>query len=138
MASSQPLSVATSYQGAGGSNSEHESINFDYSRLKNQLGREDEVDALHAQKYAALYGGDIPGSVGASHRIRNLLDQINTYAGGATERSPHVTADPLQKVDSISSSSSNDTNAPHYKHEYEVDPIQTLAPPATKKPAANP
>jgi hypothetical protein len=138
MASPQPLSISHSYQGGGGSTSQNESINFDYSGLKNQLGREDEVDALHAQKYAALYGGDIPGSVGASHRIRNLLDQINTYASGASELSPHVTPDPLRKIDSISSSSSNDTDSPHYKHEYEVDPNQTLAPPATKKPAANP
>lgn len=94
----------TSYSGGSGGREASLSASYDYSGLENHLKSQDMVDDLRAQKYAALYGGDVAGSVATGDKIRSLLGVINANAPGATEKNPHTVVDPLAKVQSYHSS----------------------------------
>lgn len=67
----------TRYSGPSASRSVSSSMSLDYSGADDLAKKQEALPAAQAAKYAALYGGDIPGSVAAQHRIRDLLDAIN-------------------------------------------------------------
>lgn len=102
------------YSGGSMSREGSSSASFDYSGLDEHVKAQHEVDNLRAQKYAALYGGDVAGSVAASDKIRSLLKVINANVPGATERNPHTVTAPLARTTSTSSSSSVRADAPDY------------------------
>lgn len=102
----------TRFSDGGGSSSSSDSTSYDYSGLEQHLKAQDDVGALSAQKYGALYGGDVAGSVAAGRRIRSLLDVINANAPGATEQNPHTVVNPLRKVASTSTHNSSNSQGP--------------------------
>jgi hypothetical protein len=83
------------------------SESYDYSGLEDHLKRQDAVGAMRDAKFAALYGGDLAGSVSAGNKIRELLSAVRQNAPGATERNPNQIAAPLVRVASRSTSSSS-------------------------------
>lgn len=66
----------TSIQSSAPSQSQSESINFDYSGMDEIRKRKDEASQLASAKWQSLYGGDVAGSVGAGQRIRSLLSSL--------------------------------------------------------------
>jgi hypothetical protein len=80
---------------------------YDYGGLEDHLKRQDAVGAMRDAKFAALYSGDVAGSVSAGNKIRELLSAVRQNAPGATERNPNQIAAPLVRVASRSTSSSN-------------------------------
>lgn len=109
-----PSSYVTSYKGPSSSASASRSVSYDYSGLDDALKKQDELGALRTQKFSALYGGDIPGSVQAAQRIRGLLDALRPYSADVTERNPARISAPLSRVSSESSSSDYSSHAPHF------------------------
>jgi len=66
----------TRAQSSAPSQSQSESISYDYSGMDEINKRKDEASQLAGSKYQALYGGDVAGSVGAGQRIRSLLSSL--------------------------------------------------------------
>lgn len=73
---------------------------LDYSGLEDHAKRIDLLPQMQSQKFAALYDGDIPGSVAAGQRIRSLIDSI---------KNPRQ---PLVRVAGESASSSAESRGP--------------------------
>lgn len=101
----------TRVSGPASSQSSSLSRTLDYSGLEDQAKRLDMLPQVQSQKFAALYDGDIPGSVAAGHRIRDLLDSINN---------PRT---PLVRVAHESTSSDSDARGPVVEGEAMQFPI---------------
>lgn len=98
----------------GGSASGSSSRSYDYSGLEDHVKRQDAVEGLRGSKFGALYAGDIVSSVDAANRLRGLVSQLRTVAPGSDERDPHQLKVPLVKLNSESSSSSNQSQGPEF------------------------
>lgn len=116
--------------GGGRTRQSSGSTTYDYSGLEEHLKRQDAISQLGGQKFAALYGGDIAGSVDAGNRIRGLLSSVRANAPGATERNPMQVTNPLVKV-ARADSESRETDEEGV-NQYDVIPGAPAAP-AEKK-----
>lgn len=96
----------TRYSGPSASRSLSSSVSLDYSGADDLDKNRSLLPAAQAAKYAALYSGDIPGSIAAQHRIRDLLDAINNPR------------QPLVRPHSRSQSVSDDTSGPTFAGEH--------------------
>ena len=94
---------AQSYKAPSASASSSASDTYEYDGMDDLLRKRDEASALASQKQAALYKGDIAGSLSASARIRGLMDAIAAYESGQV---------PLSRVRSRSRSTSMDIDGP--------------------------
>ena len=101
------------------------SSTYDYSGLEDLVKRQDAIAPLREQKYAALYSGDIPGSVTASQKIRDLLKVIQRHNPSATERDPVAFLQDLKRPGREESSSSGS---------YRGSVMEEGAPPAIEMP----
>lgn len=101
------------------------SSTYDYSGLEDLVKRQDAVAPLREQKYAALYSGDIPGSVAAGQKIRDLLKVIQRHNPNATERDPVAFSQDLKRPGREESSSSGS---------YKGAVMEEGAPPAIEMP----
>jgi hypothetical protein len=109
----------TSYKGPSSSSSVSSSESYDYSGLDDALKKQDELGALRTAKFGALYGGDIPGSVQAAHRIRGLVEALRPYAADVSELHPSQVVAPLSRVSSASSSSDHSSHSPQWDGTHE-------------------
>ena len=100
-------------EGPSSSQKSDSSVRYDYSGLDLHLKQQDELAKLRNAKYQQLYGGDVPGSVSAEQRIRDLLAQLLPNAPGTTEQDPFQIPNQLRRVESESTgtSSSYDSGA---------------------------
>lgn len=98
----RPPNNLTQVAGPSASQDASQSATYDYSGADDQIKRRDLLPQLVGQRYAALYGGDIPGSVAAGHQIRDLIDSI---------RNPRQ---PMVRVSSQSSSGSSSYDSGGY------------------------
>ena len=96
----------TQFSGPSYSQSGSTQQSYDYSGADDLVKRQDAVTGLRADKFGALYGGDIPGSVQAASRIRGLLDAIREHDARASESRPIRYVTPISRVSSSSTSSS--------------------------------
>lgn len=92
-----------SYRAPSSSASSSASETYEYDGMDDLVRKRDEAAQTAAQKTAALYKGDIAGSLAANTRIRGLLNAIAAYEAGAL---------PLSRVRSRSGSSSMDYSGP--------------------------
>lgn len=105
----------TRYSGPSTSTGRSLHLSLDYSGADDVAKKIDQLPQAQAAKFAALYGGDIAGSVAADHRIRDLLDAINN---------PRT---PLTRISSIASASSGDASGPSFTGEHPTFDMQTPA-----------
>lgn len=103
-------------EGPSSSQKSDSSVRYDYSGLDLHLKQQDELAKLRNAKYQQLYSGDVPGSVSAEQRIRDLLTQLTQNAPGTTEQDPFQIPNQLRRVESESTgtSSSYDSGAEEY------------------------
>jgi hypothetical protein len=97
----------TRAQSSAPSQSQSESISYDYSGQDEINKRKDEASQLAGSKYQALYGGDVAGSVGAGQRIRSLLSSLKDIQ-------------PV-RINSISSSSNMDGGSQAIEGHHDAD-----------------
>lgn len=111
---------------------------YDYGGLEDHLKRQDAVGAMRDAKFAALYGGDVAGSVSAGNKIRELLSAVRQNAPGATERDPNKIVAPLVRVASRSTSSSSGMGGGGFKQAAQdgagVQPQPNNPPPQNNPP----
>jgi hypothetical protein len=103
------------YTGGSTSQSGESSVTYDYSGLEDHIKRQDAVDALRGSKFTALYSGDIPASIEAGSKIRNLVSGLRRAAPGTTERNPQQVSMPHVVAKNISSSSSMRSDSPGFE-----------------------
>lgn len=101
-----------SYRAPSSSASSSTSETYEYDGMDDLVRKRDEAAQTAAQKTAALYKGDIAGSLAANTRIRGLLDAISAYESGVL---------PLSRLRSRQASSSMDYSGPQ-KSVREGDP----------------
>jgi len=103
-------------EGPSSSQKSDSAVRYDYSGLDLHLKQQDELAKLKNAKYQQLYSGDVPGSVSAGQRIRDLLAQLIPNAPGTTEGNPFQIPNQLRRVESEStgSDSSYDAGAEQY------------------------
>lgn len=99
-------------KGPGSSQSSESRVTYDYSGLEDHIKRQDAVEALRSSKFAALYGGDIPGALEAGNKIRNLVSGLQRAAPGTDERDPHQFKMPLVLARSVDSKTSSSSDGP--------------------------
>ena len=92
-----------SYKAPSASASSSASDTYEYDGMDDLLRKRDEASAIDSQKQAALYKGDLAGSLSAGSRIRGLMDAIAAYESGQF---------PLSRIRSRSRSTSMDIDGP--------------------------
>ena len=122
----------TRVTGPSSSQSGSSSTSYDYSGLDDLIKRQDAVSGGRDEKFSALYGGDVAGSVTAGNKVRDLVQAIRAHVPDASERNPMRMSQPLSRVSSQSNSTSMDSSAGGYEgqHEQPTLPKQD-APPKT-------
>lgn len=103
-----------SYNSPNSSSSSSTSESYDYSGLDEHLKRQEMLAGQRDAKFAALYGGDVAGSVAAGSRVRDLLKAIRMHSPDATERDPSQMVNPLVRVTSRSTSNSSSSDGPSW------------------------
>ena len=98
-------------EGPSSSQKSDSSVRYDYSGLDLHLKQQDELAKLRNAKYQQLYSGDVPGSVSAEQRIRDLLAQLLPNAPGTTEQDPFQIPNQLRRVESESTGTSSSYDA---------------------------
>ena len=101
------VSGPSSSQGGG------TTTNFDYSGMEDRAKRLDLLPQVKSQKFAALYDGDIAGSVASGHRIRDLIDSI---------KNPRQ---PMVRIASTATSSENSSSGPTVEGTHNPFPMPT-------------
>lgn len=109
-----PLQSLTKYSAPSQRGETSRSATYDYSGLDDHIKRQDAVSALKGEKFSALYGGDVAGSVAAGQKIRGLVDHLRLTAPDTTERDPHKVAMPHVVVKSESAGSSSGTTGSEF------------------------
>lgn len=127
----QPAGPLKKLQGPGQSSSSERSETYDYSGLEDHIKRQDAVEALKGQKFAAYYAGDIPAAVEAGSKIRTLVAGLRRLAPGTTESNPNQVSMPHAVVRSSSVSGSNRSEGPMVEFAGALD--EPPAPGAPKK-----
>lgn len=94
---------AYSYRAPSSRASSSSSETYEYDGMDDLVRKRDEAAALAGQKSAALYRGDIAGSLAANSRLRGLMSAISDYESGRV---------PTSRLRSRSSSSSTDYDGP--------------------------
>lgn len=101
------VSGPSSSQGGG------TTTNFDYSGMEDRAKRLDLLPQVKSQKFAALYDGDIAGSVASGHRIRDLIDSI---------KNPRQ---PMVRIASTATSAENSSSGPTVEGTHNPFPTPT-------------